>query len=148
MILIYRNDGSTDRFDLTVDTRYVSEERGLIFGRQDLNERMESAKYRQGIRGTAILINNELHTVSLPKRFRTFEVNAEPLFHTKKRGTVIGERIAMQAEGVRLIVTGYTTQSPKSSRIDLIRIGKQRYQPTPKTGDKDNGEKQRDGKEA
>lgn len=129
VILIYRKDGSTERFDLEVEETYESKDRGKIFGRNDLNERMQSKKYRDGIRGVAILINSELHSVSLPKKFRTFEITTEPLFHTKNVGTVIGERVTMQADNVRLVVTGYTTQSPKSSRIDLIKIGKQRFQP-------------------
>ena len=119
MIKLNFKDGSTLEFDLLKE--------------DDLNQWLEwsSVKdFQERITGIGILHDKKFHTFPFPKGFKKVRFQAELVYKTKKGITkLIGEKLVCHADNIKLGITVYTYKNPPPpvlSRIDLIKIGKQR----------------------
>ena len=112
-------DGSTLSFELSKDEEY-----------QRWVELTSRADFMQQVTGLSILYNTYWHTLPLPKRFRNINFHAKVL-KSDKGGIerIIGERIVCQADEIQISVITYYGNRPKMTRIDVRKIGKQRFSP-------------------
>jgi len=76
----------------------------------------------------SILRDGVQHTLTAPRGFRHPAFGAEPL--TNGGGSVVGERVFVQAGDVRLSLT--STFTGNVVRTDLVRTGVMRYNPQDK----------------
>lgn len=120
MIKINRKDGLTLSFDLNDDVQY-----------QDIRQKLEDIKFVDDITGMNSLYNTFWHALMVPKNFGKVTYAVEKVRHTKDGvEKIIGEKIICHADNVRLTVLVYYNVRPKMARIELKKVGKQRYMPT------------------
>ena len=120
MIKINRKDGLTLSFDL-------SDEKQL----EDVTRKLEDRKFVDGITGMNSLYNTFWHALMVPKNFGKVTYTVEKVKHLKDGiEKVIGERIICHADNVRLTILVYYNFRPKMARIELKKVGKQRFIPT------------------
>ena len=117
MLKIHLADGKTLSFELGDEAQ-----------RKAWEELSASNAFQATIRGVALLHNRTLHTMPLPKQFKTLRFSAG-LFTSKASGgeKIAGERVTCQADAVRVSITAYYTQTPKMVRVDVVRSGWQRF---------------------
>lgn len=117
LIKVNRNDGKTLSFDL-------SDEEGALASSLNNNKFMET------ITGIGCLHNTFWHTLTKPKKFKNVRYSVEKVKQNKS-GIVkdIGEKIICQADDVQLSVLVYYNIRPKMARIEIKKIGKQRFAP-------------------
>lgn len=126
MIKINRKDGLTLSFDLDDDKQL-----------EDITRKLEDKKFVDDITGMNSLYNTFWHALMVPKNFGKLNYTVEKVKHFKDGiEKVIGEKIICHADNVRLTVLVYYNIRPKMARIELKKVGKQRFIPT---GRFDNG---------
>ena len=119
MIKVHLRDGKTLSFDLTVDDE-----------RKRWEEMSSHREFTEMVTGMGVLHDKHWHTLPSPKMFHRYEYGAE-LVRTVKNGveTNVGERVTLQADDVRVTLMVYFGHRPKMARVDMKRIGKQRFSP-------------------
>lgn len=128
MIKINKDDGQTLSFDLVSENEY--EKVSSLLGDKNFAELMT---------GIGCLHNTYWHQLTKPKKFRNVHYSVEKVVH-KKNGIVkeVGEKIICQADDIQLSILVYYNVRPKMTRIELRKIGKQRYIPEEKNHVDDN----------
>jgi hypothetical protein len=123
VLKVHLADGRTLSFELGDEAQRGAWERSA-----------QSSTFQSTIRGVALLHNRTLHTLPLPKQFKSLRFSAE-LITSKGEGgeRVTGERVVCQADAVRVSITAYYTQTPKMVRVDVARTGRMRFDGKPGT---------------
>jgi len=80
--------------------------------------------FQETITGLAILNNRILHTLPIPKGFRQVEFSADRI-EDRKNGMIVGERMECQADGILVSEIVYYSKTPRITRVDLLRVGRQ-----------------------
>ena len=115
MIALNLKQGLTKKFDLS---------------NQDDLRRFESFTQTNKNQITGIWVVNEEKSSSvipMPQQFRSINFYASQIFG--KNEQLIGERVIVQADSVRLTVTNFFMKDPKMVKINLERTGKQLFIP-------------------
>lgn len=122
MIKVHCRDGKTLSFDLTVDEQ-----------RERWTGLTSDREFLKGITGIGVLHNKNWHTLPSPKKFHNIQYNAE-LVRAMKNGVEVdvGERVVCQADDIQITLMVYFGHRPKMARVDVKRIGKQRFAPKEK----------------
>ena len=121
MLKVHLSDGRTLSFELGDEGQ-----------RQEWDRLSASSAFQESIRGVALLHNRTLHTLPLPKQFRSLRFSAGLLVSKGGEvGKVTGERVVCQADAVRVSITAYYTQTPKMVRVDVMKTGWQRFTGNP-----------------
>ena len=119
MIKVNTKDGSTLSFDMCDD-----KERKSVTGL--LKERL----FRDSVTGLSSLHNTFWHALLRPKRFRNVQYFVEQEIDRRNGDEVVkGEKIICQADDVQLSILIYYNARPKMARIELKKVGKQRFIP-------------------
>lgn len=86
--------------------------------------------FLKSVTGIGVLYNKHWHTLPFPKKFNHIQYNAE-LVQINKGGVVVdvGERIICQADDIQINLMVYFGHRPKMARVDVKKIGKQRFSP-------------------
>ncbi len=120
MIKINKNDGKTLSFELD-----------NVEDLESVKELLLDNGFANSITGISSLHNTFWHAITKPKKFNSVRYFIE---HVKqmKGGSVknVGEKIICQADDIQLSILVYYSIRPKMTRIELKRIGKQRFVPT------------------
>jgi len=108
----------------------------------DLKDVKESAEWRRvssqlsfqkKISGVGIIFNSQWYTLPIPKKFRQITFHAELVKNTKKDvpkdREFVGEKIIVYADEIMISILVYYGKRPKMSRVDVVKIGKCRYNP-------------------
>jgi len=109
---------------------HVNSGRTLSFDLQDKGERAEwlrlagNPTFQETITGLAVLNDRTLHTLPVPKGFIRIEFTADRVVD-RKTGKTIGERLDCQADGVKVSEMVYYSKTPRVTRVDLLRVGRQ-----------------------
>lgn len=119
MIKINSDDGKTLTFDLS--TGGECEKVSSLLG---------DKKFVDSVRGIGCLHHTYWHQLTRPKKFRNINYSVEKVKH-EKHGVVkeVGEKITCQADDIQLTILVYYNVRPKMTRIELRKIGNQRYIP-------------------
>jgi len=117
MVALNFSDGSTKKFDLSVEEEKV-----------ELNRLGQDTSALKKITGLWLMINKQHATLPMPWRFRRVFFYAKEL-KSKTGNYIAGEELTVQADDVRLILTGYYGSKPVMVRVDLKHTGKQRFIP-------------------
>ena len=117
----------------TADGKTLSFELGDEGQREEWDKLAASNAFQATIRGMALLHNRTLHTLPLPKMFKSLRFSAGLLVSRGRNGVekVTGERVVCQADVVRIMITAYYTQTPKMVRVDVFKTGWQRFDGSP-----------------
>lgn len=81
--------------------------------------------FQPTVTGLAVLWEGELHTLPLPRLYKTVRWTAELI---EVDGAAIGVQAAVQADDTRALVTVYFS-GPVATRTDLQKVGKPRFMP-------------------
>jgi hypothetical protein len=121
LIKVHTKDGLTRSFDML-------NEADISACESFLNNKATSVE----ISGMAIHHRKVMHTFPMPKKFRSIQFTAKLVIGDsgKYKGKRIGEYIACQADDIRITLLVYYTNN--MSRVDVAKVGKQRYSPRPK----------------
>lgn len=119
MIKVNKDDGQTLSFDLTEDD-----------GCERIISLLRDKTFSDSMRGIGCLHNTYWHQLTRPKKFRNINYFVEKVKH-EKNGVVkdVGEKIICQADDIQLTILVYYNVRPKMTRIELRKIGKQRFIP-------------------
>ena len=124
MIKINKSDGGTLSFELNGLDRL-----------DELKRNLEDRGFVEAITGISSLHNTFWHAIPKPKRFRKVRYFVEHVKRNKRGVPVeVGEKIICQADDVQLSVLVYYSIRPKMTRIELRKIGKQRFTPSKEVG--------------
>lgn len=117
MIKVNCRDGKTISFDLNEESE-----------REELIDKLSERDFLRSITGVSSLHNTFWHVLTRPKKFRKVSYFVELVKH-KKNGVekIVGEKIICQADDVQLSILVYYNVRPKITRIELKKIGKQRF---------------------
>lgn len=119
MIKINKNDGKTLSFDLTKDNEC-----------KEISSLLGDEKFINDMRGIGSLHHTYWHQLIPPKKFRNVHYTVEKVTHKKNGITkIVGEKIICQADDIQLTVLVYYNIRPKMTRIELKKIGRQRFIP-------------------
>ena len=120
MIKVHTKNGSTLSYDLMDDDQRKKWE----FDSRDI-------RFQANITGIGIVFNSQWFALPLPKKFRQCHFEAA-LVESKKKNApkYTGERIRCYADDVLISVQVYWGHKPKMSRVDIIRVGKRRFNPS------------------
>lgn len=119
MIKVNKDDGSTLSFDLAIDDNVA-----------DLSSLLEDKGVADGITGVGCLFNTYWHQLTKPKKFRNVSYHVEKVQQVKNGVSKdVGEKIVCQADDIQLSILVYYNVRPKMTRIEIKKIGKQRYVP-------------------
>lgn len=116
MLRANMRDGRTLSFDLADDK-----------GRLEWEANQADPRFQQSITALAILHDRVLHTLPVPKRFRRIAYEATLI--TNGEDAAVAERIGCLADGVSVQLTVYLKASPRTTRVDVRRVGKPRWVP-------------------
>jgi len=94
-----------------------------------------SVDYQMQITAIGIVFNSQWFALPMPKKFRQHHFDAS-LVTSNKKGTphYTGEKVQCYVDDILISVQVYWGHKPKMSRIDVIRVGRRRYNPDLKTG--------------
>ena len=109
MVLINLADGSTQTVDVSA-----------VLGLSLASSLLASGK----VTGLVLRQDGTQHALTMPRRFRSSVVYFVEQIRDQA-GVVIGERIAVQADDVRLSLTA--TYASRMIRTDLVKTGSMRY---------------------
>lgn len=119
MIKINKDDGKTLSFDLTNEDE--CKEISLLLGEN---------KFLKSMTGIGCLHKTYWHQLTSPKKFRNVRYTVEKVTHVKNGVTKnVGEKIICQADDIQLTIMVYYNVRPKMTRIELKKIGRQRFIP-------------------
>lgn len=122
MIKVNLKDGKTLSYDLQ-DEKAVKEWEELS-SHQD---------FQQRITGIGIIYNAQWYTLPLPKKFRQVFFQFELVENNKKDAPedrkYVGERVKCYADDTLISLLVYYGSRPKMSRVDVIKLGKRRFNP-------------------
>lgn len=119
LIKVNRKDGKTLSFDLCRDEEY-----------SDIQAKLDDVSFSKDITGINCLFNAFWHAITVPVNFRNIKYDVEKVKFSKGGvEKIVGEKIICHADDVRLTVLVYYNTCPKIARIELKKIGKQRYVP-------------------
>jgi hypothetical protein len=119
LIKVNKKDGKTLSFDLEKDAEYI-----------DIQKKLDDDVFIGEITGINSLFNTFWHALTLPKNFRNVTYGVEKVKHFKNGiEQTIGEKIVCHADDVRLTILVYYNTCPKMARIELKKVGKQRFIP-------------------
>lgn len=122
MIKVNKKDGLTLSFDLENDKEFSA-----------LSEKLQDGKFLDSVTGMNCLFNTFWHALTTPKNFHSIRYNVEKVKLVKNGiEKTIGEKIICHADNVRLTLLVYYNVRPKMARIELKKVGKQRFIPTKK----------------
>lgn len=120
MIKVNLKNGSTLSYDLTEPdqkAKWLSDS--------------ENVDYQEQITAIGIIFNSQWFALPIPKRFRQINFEANLVESKKKTGPKFtGERIKCYADDVLISVQVYWGHKPKMSRVDVVRIGRRRFNPS------------------
>lgn len=119
MIKVNTKDSLTHSFDLTVEAEWAEWER-----------KMADPEFIKNISGMAIYRDQVLHAMPLPRRFKSVKYEAGLVYGSKgsHRDKLIGESLSCHADGLLITLLVYHTN--KAVRVDIMKLGKQRFAPT------------------
>ena len=116
MLLVNLRDGQTLRFDLEAADQAA-----------DWARRQGDSTFQRSISGLAVSHDRILHTLPVPSHFRRVAFEAGLL----RNGTAapVGIRVGVQADDVHITLTVYLKGNPRSTRLDIQRVGRPRWVP-------------------
>lgn len=89
-----------------------------------------SVEFQLQISGVGIVFNSQWFALPIPKRFRQIHYAANLVESNKKNAPrYTGERIQCYADDILISVQVYWGHKPKMSRVDIIRVGRRRFNP-------------------
>jgi len=92
-----------------------------------------SNSFQNEMTGVGIIFNSHWYTLPLPKRFRQISFQAELVENSKKDAPPdrrwVGERVKVYVDDVLVSLLVYYGNRPRMSRIDVVKVGKRRYNP-------------------
>lgn len=119
LIKINKDDGKTLSFDLS-NTEECEKVSSLLEGNDFL----------KAMTGIGCLHRTYWHQLTSPKKFHNVRYNVEKVIQEKNGVTKeVGEKIICQADDIQLTIMVYYNVRPKMTRIELKKIGKQRFIP-------------------
>ena len=120
MIKINKNDGKTLSFELDSPDELKS-----------VTKLLNENGFVEAVTGISSLHNTFWHALTKPKKFRKVRYFVEHVMQ-RKGGILkeVGEKIICQADDIQLTILVYYSVRPKMTRIELRKIGRQRFQPT------------------
>ena len=93
------------------------------------------ADFQSQITAIGIVFNSQWFALPLPKKFRQCHFEAGLVESNRKESPrYTGEKVQCYADDVLISVQVYWGHKPKMSRIDIIRVGRRRFNPELKTG--------------
>jgi len=99
------------------------------------NHDSSTVDFQSQITAIGIIFNSQWFALPTPKKFRQLHFGANLVESKKKDSTrYTGERIQCFADDVLISVVVYWGHKPKMSRIDVIRVGRRRFNPELKMG--------------
>lgn len=129
MIKVNTKDGKTLSYDLSLESDYI-----------EATELVESKDSTDSVTGISILHNTFWHALPKPRKFRKIRYFVKLVKHTKDGvEKVVGEKIICQADDIQLSILVYYNQRPKMARIEIKRIGRQRFVPVVSKGEATHG---------
>ncbi len=102
-------------------------------GCEEWEKDFSDSKFQTQITGIGIIFNSHWYTLPLPRKFRQLSFHAELVESTKKDvprdRKFIGERLRCYADDILISLLVYYGNRPKMCRVDIIKIGKRRFNP-------------------
>ena len=122
MLKVNLKDGKTIAFDLKDESNlkeWLELSSGEVFQRQ--------------ITALGKIHNSQWYTLPIPKKFRRISFEAELVENSKRNVPIerkyIGERLKCYADDILISLLVYYGNRPRMSRIDVIKLGKRRFDP-------------------
>ena len=122
MLKVNLRDGSTASFNLKDEE-----------DRKQWSELSLTEDFQRCITALGIIHNSQWYTLPIPKKFRRISFEAE-LVENSKRDVppdrkYVGERLKCYADDVLISLLVYYGNRPRMSRVDVIKLGKRRFNP-------------------
>ena len=115
--------GRTVTFDLEKETDAAEWKRSVA-----------DVSFQSSIRAIGIVTGGFYFTLPLPKKFRLMHFDAELVQSTKLDRKYVGERVKCFCDDLLISILVYYGTMPKMSRVDILKIGRRRFNPELNTG--------------
>lgn len=119
MIKVNMADGKTLSFDLKNEKELA-----------DWKLKCSDPQFQKSIRGVGIVHNTQWHAIPVPKKFKTVRYDAELIINPKAKDEskrLVGEKVMCYVDDIQFSLLVYYGNRPKMARIDVKKIGKQRF---------------------
>lgn len=119
MIKVNMSDGKTLSFDLR--------------NKEELDKWKQlcsTSEFQKTIRGVGIVYNTQWYAIPVPKKFKQINYDADIVLNQREKDLekqVVGERLICQVDDVQITLLVYYGNRPKMSRLDIVKIGKQKF---------------------